>query len=110
MRLVNTRGVMKPVGSFGLKIVNRIAEIHGGRMEMSKLTTGGTTVRLAFRGWCNFCSASPGSFSTRPLSKGTSAALEEKPQSIMRGASGGRRHARQSNPYPDGHAPRYCRA
>jgi hypothetical protein len=34
----------------GLKIVNRIAEIHGGRLMVDKLTTGGTKVCFAFRG------------------------------------------------------------
>ena len=33
----------------GLKIVNRIAEIHGGGLEVTKLETGGTKVWLAFR-------------------------------------------------------------
>jgi signal transduction histidine kinase len=32
----------------GLKIVSRIAEIHGGRMEIEKLKSGGMTVRLSF--------------------------------------------------------------
>lgn len=32
----------------GLKIVSRIAEIHGGRMEIEKPKSGGMTVRLSF--------------------------------------------------------------
>jgi signal transduction histidine kinase len=39
-----------PRKGLGLKIVNRIAEIHGGRLTVNKLTTGGTRVCLAFRG------------------------------------------------------------
>ena len=34
----------------GLKIVNRIAEIHGGRLEVNILKTGGTAACLTFRG------------------------------------------------------------